>query len=145
MNAMLEARIVAARIQRPLDFERGALAARERITFSSHGSRRIPHMVAKLVFAKCLVGIAIHPALTRLRGSDDRMSRGMRVFGGMLIRRAIATKCNAALLTRAQMNPMCADLHAIRAFAAFRLFDRRNCIEMSASSASHRYLLGHCA
>jgi len=46
MNAMLEARIVAARIQRPLDFEHGAVAGRDRITFSSQGSRKTAHIVA---------------------------------------------------------------------------------------------------
>src|SRR5213596_1797915 len=41
MNAMLEARVVAASTQRPARFEQGAAAGRERITLSSHGSRRI--------------------------------------------------------------------------------------------------------
>jgi hypothetical protein len=44
MNAMLEARMVAARIQRPLDFEHGAVADRDRITFSSQGSRKRAHI-----------------------------------------------------------------------------------------------------
>jgi len=47
MNAMLEARIVAARIQRPLVFEHGAVAGRDRITFSSQGSRKSAHMFAE--------------------------------------------------------------------------------------------------
>jgi hypothetical protein len=46
MNAMAEARMVAARIQRPLDFEQGVVAGRDRITFSSQGSRKIAHMFA---------------------------------------------------------------------------------------------------
>jgi hypothetical protein len=46
MKAMLEARMVAARIQRPLVFEHGAIAARDRITFSSQGSRKRAHMFA---------------------------------------------------------------------------------------------------
>jgi hypothetical protein len=44
MNAMLEARMVAARIQRLLGFEQGAVAGRDQITFSSQGSRKIAHM-----------------------------------------------------------------------------------------------------
>jgi hypothetical protein len=44
MNAIAEARIVAARIQRPLDFEHGAIAGRDRIRFSSQGSRKTPHI-----------------------------------------------------------------------------------------------------
>jgi hypothetical protein len=45
MNAMAEARMVAARIQRPLDFEHGAVAGRDRITFSSQGSRKTAHII----------------------------------------------------------------------------------------------------
>ena len=45
MNAMLEARVVAASTQRPARFEQGAAAGSERITLSSHGSRRIGNMV----------------------------------------------------------------------------------------------------
>jgi hypothetical protein len=44
MNAMLDARMVAARTQRPLDFALAAAADRERITLSSQGSRKIAHM-----------------------------------------------------------------------------------------------------
>jgi hypothetical protein len=44
MNAMAEARMVAARIQRPLDFEQGAAAGRDRITLSSQGSRKRAHI-----------------------------------------------------------------------------------------------------
>jgi hypothetical protein len=46
MNAMAEARMVAASTQRPLDFEQGAPAGRDRITFSSQGSRKSAHMFA---------------------------------------------------------------------------------------------------
>jgi len=45
MNAMLEARVVAASTQRPARFEQGAAAGSERITLSPHGSRRIGNMV----------------------------------------------------------------------------------------------------
>src|SRR5713226_7942904 len=46
MKAMLEARMVAASTQRPLDFEHGAAAGRDRITFSSQGSRKRAHIFA---------------------------------------------------------------------------------------------------
>src|SRR6266487_6584162 len=39
IKAILEARVVATSTQRPAIFEHGALAGRERITLSSHGSR----------------------------------------------------------------------------------------------------------
>jgi len=45
MNAMLEARIVAASTQRPRDFEQGSPAGAERIMLSSHGSRMNANMV----------------------------------------------------------------------------------------------------
>jgi hypothetical protein len=38
MNAMLDARVVAASTQCPASFEQGAVAGRERIMLSSHGS-----------------------------------------------------------------------------------------------------------
>src|SRR6266481_1525660 len=40
MKAMLDARVVAARTQCPASFEQGAVAGRERIMLSSHGSWR---------------------------------------------------------------------------------------------------------
>jgi hypothetical protein len=46
MKAMLEARIVAASVQRPRDFEHGVIAGRDRITFSSQGSWMSPHILA---------------------------------------------------------------------------------------------------
>ena len=44
MKAMLDARMVAAKIQRPCDFEHVDLAGAARITFSSHGSVKIDNM-----------------------------------------------------------------------------------------------------
>jgi hypothetical protein len=38
MNAMLDARMVAARIHGPRDFAHGAVCGADRITFSSQGS-----------------------------------------------------------------------------------------------------------
>ena len=69
MNAMLEARIVATSTQRALDFGHGAVAGRDRITFSSQGSPKIanifsayhcsrwcsPNGFPKLILAKCAV------------------------------------------------------------------------------------------
>jgi hypothetical protein len=47
----------------------------------------------------------------------------MRVFAGVLVRRTVAAKRDATFLAGAQMHPIVADLHAFRAFAAFRPFD----------------------
>ncbi len=46
MNAMLEARVVAASTQRPEDFGQGAVAGRDRIMLSSQGSRMNADMIA---------------------------------------------------------------------------------------------------
>ena len=54
----------------------------------------------------------------------------LRVFAGVTVRRAIAAKRHAARLTGAQMDPGCANLHALGALANFRLLDRFNSIEM---------------
>jgi hypothetical protein len=78
--------------------------------------------------------------LAGLGGSDDRMSGSARVFAGVPVWRAITTKCDAALLTRAKMYPLRADLHAFSAFAALRLFNRRDPVEMRAASVRHRCL-----
>src|SRR6266481_3403814 len=121
MNAMLDARMVAVSTQRPRDFSHGAIAAPARTTFSSQGSRKSAHICANSVFAKCVVRKAIQPALAGLRGSDDRMTRDVRMFAGVAISRGVAAQCHAALLAGAEMNPRVADLHTLGAFANFRL------------------------
>jgi hypothetical protein len=75
-----------------------------------------------------------------LGGRNNRMRGGVRVFTGMAIRRAITTKCDAALLTRAQMYPLRADLHALGAFAVGR-FDRQDRVEMRATPVRHHLIL----
>ena len=49
------------------------------------------------------------------------MANGPRVLAGVLVRRTVATKSDAALLAGAEMNPRVADLHTLGAFANFRL------------------------
>ena len=51
------------------------------------------------------------------------MPGGVRVFAGVPVRRAVATERDSAFLTRPQMNPVGAYLHAFFAFKALRLFD----------------------
>ena len=51
------------------------------------------------------------------------MRGSVRVLAGVTVRRTIAAERDAALLARAQMHPVCPDLHAFFAFAALRLFD----------------------
>jgi hypothetical protein len=75
------------------------------------------------VFGKGVVGITIQPAFARLCGSNDRMSRGVRMFAGVTIWRAVAAERHPASLARPQMNPVAADLDALFAFTALRLLD----------------------
>ena len=51
------------------------------------------------------------------------MLRGMRVFAGVTVRRAVTTERDATRLARSQMHPVAADLDAFFAFAALRLLD----------------------
>jgi hypothetical protein len=68
------------------------------------------------------------------------MLRGMHVFAGMSIWRTIATERDAACLARAQMNPVAADLYAFLAFAALRLLDCFDRIQMRAAAVIHDWL-----
>ena len=63
------------------------------------------------------------------------MFAGARVFAGVLIGRAVATKRHAALLARAQVHPLSTDLHALGAFAPVGGLNRTNRLEMRAASA----------
>ena len=54
----------------------------------------------------------------------------VRVFAGVTVRRAVAAERDAAFLARSQMHPVCAGLHAFLAFAALRLFDRRDRVDV---------------
>jgi len=90
-----------------------------------------------LIFAKRVVWIAIQPALARLRRRNHRMLRRARVFARVTIRRAVAAKSHATYLARPQMYPSCADFHAFFAFAALRLLDGFDRIEMRTASVRH--------
>jgi len=65
------------------------------------------------------------------------MARGVCVFAGVPVRRAIAAERDAASLTGPQMNPASADFHALGALANFRLFNRFDRVEMRATSVRH--------
>ena len=89
------------------------------------------------VLDKNVVGIAVQPALARLSRSYHRMSAGVRVFGGVFVRRAIAAQRYAACLTRPQMHPVATDLYALFAFGAFRLLNRVDRIKMRTAAGAH--------
>jgi hypothetical protein len=94
-----------------------------------------------LVFAKRVIGVAVQPTLAWLSRRDHRMPARVRVFGRMMVWRAIAAECRAARLTGPQMHPLRADLYAFFAFAALRLFDRIDRVKMRATSIGHDVIL----
>jgi len=66
-----------------------------------------------------VVRIAKQPALARLGRGDHRMTRRVRVLGGMTVGRVVAAPCPAALLAGTQVNPGAAHLDAVLAFLSF--------------------------
>ena len=75
------------------------------------------------VFGKGFIWVAVQPAFAWLRGGDHRLSAGVRMFGGVLIRRTVAAQRYPTCLARSQMHPVVTDLHALFAFGAKRLLD----------------------
>ena len=70
------------------------------------------------------------------------MSGGVRVFAGVLIRRAVAAQRDSTRLARPEMHPIGTDLHALFAFTALWLLDRpnRDRIQMSTTLDIHNGL-----
>ena len=95
------------------------------------------------IFSEGLIRIAVQPMLARLRRCDHRMSAGVRVFAGVLIRRAVAAQRDSTRLACPQMHPVGTDLHAFLAFATMRLLDRLNLnrIQMRTASRTHDRLV----
>jgi hypothetical protein len=52
----------------------------------------IAHSIVNSIFSKGVIRVAVQPMLARLRRCDYRMSTGVRVFAGVLIRRAVAAQ-----------------------------------------------------
>src|SRR5471032_3184706 len=92
------------------------------------------------VLDHCVVRIAVQPALPRLRRGDHRMSGGVGMFAGMLVRRTIAAARPATGLAGAEVDPGRADLHAFLALAALRPCDSPNGLEMRTDFCAHRRL-----
>jgi len=69
------------------------------------------------------------------------MSTRVRMLGGVAIRRVVTTQGRATRLTRAQVHPSCADLHALFAFPSLRVFDTRNGLDMDTRFVRHDPLL----
>src|SRR5687768_16339030 len=105
----------------------------------------------RLVLSKLTVRIAVQPALAGFGRRDHRMATSLRVPGGVPVRRAVATERSRACLTRSEMHPVGTDLHALFAFALFRmLHGRHGCnmrtrVRIHARSASFGGLIGTVA
>jgi hypothetical protein len=95
------------------------------------------------ILGKGLIWIAVQPMLPWLRRRDHRMSAGVRVCAGVLIRRAVAAQRDSTRLARPEMHPVAPDLYAFFAFATMRLLDRlnRDRIQMRTSSRTHDRLV----
>ena len=96
-----------------------------------------PLRMTPLILTEGVVGVTVKPPFSRLSRGDDRMLCGIGVFAGMPIWRAVATKCDPALLTRAQMHPRRADFNTLSTLRTFGLLDRVNRVEMRAPSVRH--------
>ncbi len=91
----------------------------------------------ELVFGKRVVRITVEPSFTGLGGRDNRMPGGVRMFRSMPIWRTIAAPGPATLLTRPQMHPRGADLHALLADALAWMFDFRYAVDVRADFSGH--------
>ena len=96
-----------------------------------------------LVLSEGFVWIAVQPTLAWLRRRDHGVTAGIRVFAGVLVRRAVAAQRDSTCLTRPQMHPIGTDLYAFFAFATMRLLDRfnRNRIQMRTAAGTHDRLV----
>jgi hypothetical protein len=65
------------------------------------------------------------------------MPARVRVFARVMVWRAVATEGDSTCLAGPQMNPVRTDLHALRAFAPLRLFNRLDRVKMRATSIGH--------
>ena len=101
--------------------------------------QRLGRTAIRLVLGKGLIWIAVQPMLARLRRCDHRMSTGVRVFAGVLIRRTVAAQRDSTRLARPEMHPIGTDLYAFFALAPMRLLDRlnRDGIQMRTASSTH--------
>ena len=69
------------------------------------------------------------------------MTRRVRVFARMLVRRAVAAQGNATLLAGPEMDPLRADFHALSAFGDLGMLHRINGVEMRAAAIGHNYFV----
>ena len=73
--------------------------------------------------AEHFVGVAVEPSFAGFGGRDHRVVRRPCVRACMSIGRGVTTECDAARLTRTQLNPSCAGLYAFVTNESAGLFD----------------------
>src|SRR5262249_731098 len=81
-------------------------------------SRNAPAASVDSIIRHCVIRVAIQPPLPRLRPTNDPMVTGLCMLGGVTVRRAVATQRRATGLTRAQVYPLCPNLHTFLTLAA---------------------------
>src|SRR5205085_7074348 len=69
------------------------------------------------------------------------MTSRVRVLCCVAVRRAVTTQSHVARLTRAQMDPLTSNLHALVALALLWMFDGCNRFDMSTSLCRHALIL----
>src|SRR5205823_11886041 len=90
------------------------------------------------VFCEHVVRITVQPPLARLLRRHHGVLGGAGVLRGMLVGRAVAAQCRAALLAGAQMHPLRADLHAFGALPPLAVPHGGDRLEMNAACIGHR-------
>src|SRR5262249_36316490 len=99
----------------------GAVSLILRVMWSSSQGFKGASSVSPSVLGEEVGGIAVGPALGRLGGGDHRVPAGVRVLGGMAVRRVVAAPRDAASLAGPQMAPPPADRDAVLAHPLGRL------------------------
>jgi hypothetical protein len=99
--------------------------------------------MSRSILGKGLIWVAVQPPFARLSRRDHWMSTSVRMFAGVLIRRAVAAQRDSTRLARPEMHPVGTDLYAFFAFATVRLLDRLNNdrIQVRTASATHDRLV----
>src|SRR5262249_51639730 len=102
------------------------------------GPRVGPETGVGSVLGDRVVGIAVKPALTRLRGGDHGMIRRLRVLRRVAVRRVVAAARAPALLAGPQVDPLRSRLHAVLALAPLRALYRLDGLDVGAAGLGHR-------
>ena len=90
-----------------------------------------------LILGEGVVWVAVQPTLAAFGRGDYRMTGRTRVLRCVLVGRAVATTCSAALLTGAQVKPAITSLYTVFTNPLFRLLNFRNFFDVNAYFCCH--------